>query len=115
MPKAISAASSSPATHSANRTRSMLKRFIVAFHREAIACATHRMDELHLERIVDLPPQVANIDIDDVRLVVDLVVPDMIGDQRAGEDMVRRSHQAFQDRILFGGQVDQLAAPLNST
>ena len=42
---------------------------------EAIADATHAVDQLELERVIDLRPQAAHGDIDDVGVAVEIHVP----------------------------------------
>src|SRR3990170_4308356 len=75
---------------------------------DSIAGAADGVDQLCGEGVVDLPSQVADVNIDNVRGVVKVVVPDVLGDHGAGEDLVGVARQVLQERVLFGRKVDAL-------
>src|SRR6266540_4273380 len=51
--------------------------------------------------------------VDQVRNVVELVVPDMLGNRLTGEDLVGVPHQEFKQAILLGREGDRLTAALD--
>src|SRR5579885_876812 len=75
-----------------------------------VAAAPDRVDQLALPPLVDLVPQVADVDVDDVREGVEIQVPDVLGDHGAGEHAARVAQEVLQQRVLLRGQLDPLAA-----
>src|SRR5438045_7638306 len=71
-----------------------------------IAHASHRMQELLLEPAIDLLPQAADEDVDDVRLRVEAVVPHVRQDHRLRDDLAGVAHQILEQRELARPQVD---------
>ena len=76
---------------------------------DPVAGAADGVDQLRGEGVVDLPPQVADVDVDDVGGVVKFVAPNVLGDHAAGEDLVGVPRQVLQERVLLGRKVDARA------
>src|SRR5260370_10324257 len=72
--------------------------------------AAYRVDERVAAR-VDLLAQVADVQLDHVRLAAEVVVPDPVQDLRLGQHPARVAHHEAQQLELGGGQVDQVAGP----
>ena len=70
------------------------------------------MDE-RLAPSVDLLTQVADVQLDDVGLATEVVVPDAVQDLCLAQYPARVAHQEAQQLELGGGQVDQLPAAAN--
>src|SRR5258708_39524259 len=58
------------------------------------------------EALVDLVTQVVNVDIHDIGESVQVVAPDRVNDLCAREYPAWMAHQVFQQRKLFGRQLD---------
>src|SRR5882724_1763492 len=69
--------------------------------------AADRMDERVTAR-VDLLAQVADVQLDSVRLAAEVVVPDPVQDLRLGQHPARVAHHEAQQLELGSGQVDQV-------
>ena len=55
--------------------------------------------------------QIADIDLDDVALAAEVVLPDSIENHLTRKDLARMQHQQFEQHIFLGGQLnDALAA-----
>src|SRR5260221_3181616 len=62
------------------------------------------------EALVDLVTQVVNVDIHDIGECVQVVAPDCVNDLCAREYPAWMGHQVFQQRKLFGRQLDDATA-----
>jgi hypothetical protein len=70
------------------------------------------LDQLARVGVVQPPPEVADVDVDHVGLVRELVVPAVLGDHRPSEDAAGVAHQVFEDAELLVGEGDlPLGAP----
>src|SRR3954466_15830411 len=78
---------------------------------EAIAGAAHRLELRDAERAVDLVAQVADVDVDDVRAVLVVVVPGVLEQLVAREDLAGVAHERLQELELLGRQVYLAVAP----
>src|SRR5579863_8615908 len=79
----------------------------------AVADASHCMDELHEERVVDLAPQVPYVDVDDIGDSLKTLIPNVIQDHSPGQHAIRRRQQVLQQRIFLVRQLDTLAAAVH--
>src|SRR5262245_59852171 len=75
---------------------------------QPVAVATERLDDRWLARFVELAPQVADINVDNVGLAVELPAPDVLGDLRPAERQSRMAQQAFEHGELAWRQHDCL-------
>src|SRR5690349_11220000 len=63
-----------------------------------------------LERLLaELRAQAADVDVDDVRVALVRVVPDVIDEPPPRERLARVAHEVLQDRELLGGELERLA------
>ena len=71
-----------------------------------VADEAHRVDQRRTE-LVELLAQVADVRLEDVRVAVEVVVPDMIEDLRLGQHPARVEHEEAQQVELGRGQLDR--------
>src|SRR5690242_8940966 len=76
---------------------------------EDIAGTPHGMDH-RLATGVDLLTQVGDVELDDVDLAAEVVVPDPVEDLELAQDPTGVAHEEAQQLVLRGGQRDQLAS-----
>src|SRR6478609_7068228 len=76
---------------------------------EDIAHASHGVDH-RLTAGVDLLAQVGDVELDDVRLAAEVVVPDAVEDLRLGQVPLGVAHEVAQQLELGRGQLDRRAA-----
>ena len=79
--------------------------------REAVAGAAHGLDRRAAERPVELVAQVADVDLDDVRVALEVVVPDVVEDVALRHDLALAAQQVLEQRELARRQVDSAPAP----
>jgi hypothetical protein len=60
--------------------------------------------------LVDFLAQATDVDIDDVGLRIEMIVPDMLQQHRAGNHMADVTHQVFEQSELARQHLDRLAA-----
>src|SRR5690349_23661886 len=77
---------------------------------QAITGAAHGLELRHAERAIDLVAQVADVDVDDVRAVLVVVVPRVLEQLVAGEHLARVAHERLQELELLGRQVHLVVA-----
>src|SRR5687767_5214757 len=92
--------------HSVSRARTVSSIAIVLVYAEGISRAAARLYELHWMTIVDLPAQPLDINLDEVRYRVKVVVPDMLRDVAAADDLRLPTRQILEQRVLLRGQLD---------
>src|SRR3954452_6362950 len=71
---------------------------------QAVAGAAHRLELRDAERTVDLVAQVADVDVDDVRAVLVVVVPGVLEQLVAREHLARVAHEGLQELELLRRQ-----------
>src|SRR5664279_4575548 len=77
---------------------------------EDITEAPHRVDH-RFPSGVDLLPQVRDVQLDDVRLPTEIVVPHPVQDLRLGHHPLRVAHEEAQQFEFGRGEADQVVAP----
>src|SRR5918993_1549418 len=77
---------------------------------QPIAVAAQRLDERRRARLVELAPQIADIDVDDVAFAVELPAPHPLGDLRAAQGLAGMAQQILEDGELSWCQRDRLGA-----
>src|SRR5262245_11569601 len=75
---------------------------------EDITHAAHGVDQGMPEGLVDLRAEAADVDVDDVGPAVEVHVPYLLGDQRAGEDVSHVPRQEREQEELLGREVQAL-------
>ena len=69
-------------------------------------------DQPRLAAGVDLAPEIADVDVDDVGLRQKFVVPDVLEQHRASDDLVGPAHEVFEQLELAWQEIDApVAAP----
>src|SRR5512132_3936176 len=91
---------------------SRLTRSPAAVGPQAIASPANRLDRVESEGTVDLLPQVADVDVDDVRAVVVAVVPGVLEQFEPRQDLAGAAHEGLEQRELLRRELDRrVAAP----
>src|SRR5688572_13794344 len=108
------AAARTPTYQSVSRVRTVSIIQRVARSLDGVAGTAARLNEPDGEAVVDLAPQPLDIDLDQIRHRVEAVVPDMLGDVGAPEDLSLTLHQVFEERVLLGRQLNGAARPLDA-
>src|SRR5262249_37133557 len=68
------------------------------------------MQEGAVKATIDLAPEIADVDIDDIGITKEVKVPDVLGNLRAGEHVPGMAHEIFQEGELPRAQFDQAPA-----
>src|ERR1700682_6123718 len=92
MPAAVNQSTSAPKMDSRERT---------ALRLQHITDAADRVDELLIERIVHFPPEPSDGHIDNVRIGIEVHVPDLLGDDRARQHLTGTANQEREQRELL--------------
>src|ERR1044071_2260352 len=103
---AIALTTNSVAYHSARRSPNAP---VDVLSTEDITDAPHGVQQLALERLVDLVAQTAHQHVDDVGLRIECVLPDVRQDHRLGDDATGVAHQVFEQAELARPQLDRTA------
>src|SRR5216684_4489884 len=69
-----------------------------------------RVNQLDLAFAVDDAAEAADVDLDQVREGIEIVVPDVLGDLFAAHDPAGIYREIFEQRVLLGGQGQLVAA-----
>ena len=80
---------------------------------EHVALAPASQDQRRVEALVDLVPQVADVDVHDVRGALVVLVVQVLPDHRPRHDLAGVEREELQQGVLLGRQVDRLAGPLD--
>src|SRR4051812_6838004 len=73
---------------------------------QPVAGSPDRLDGLDAERAVDLLAQVTDVDVDDVRAILVVVVPGVLEEREAVEHLTGPPHQRLEQRVLLRRQRD---------
>src|SRR5581483_1202435 len=80
--------------------------------RQAVADEAHCLDGVAAEGLVDPLSKVADVDLDDVGVSLEAVVPHVLEDLGLGDDVAGLAHQVLEEGELTGGESDlDLAHP----
>jgi hypothetical protein len=71
------------------------------------------MEKLRFKFLVDLIPKMRNMDINDIRRGIKVVVPDLLRDHGSGNDLAWVSYEEFKKGIFFGGKFNLDFFPKN--
>src|SRR5437660_12039411 len=74
---------------------------------QALAIAAQRLDNRRRAGLVELAPEVADVDVDDVGLAVEFPAPHPLGDLRAAERLPGMAQQVFEHGELARRQHDR--------
>src|SRR5262245_59791778 len=94
------------------KTRSRMERGTrsTAVGREPVPGSPDGLDRLAAERLVDLLAQPADVDLHDVRVAVELEVPDVREDVGLRDDLPAVAHEELEDGELARRERDLLVA-----
>src|SRR6185437_13780304 len=73
-----------------------------------VAAAAHRMNEVPALFAVDLPPQVVDVHVHDVRERVQWLVPDVLADHLSRNHPTHVAHEVFEQRVFLLRELDSL-------
>src|SRR5574341_917628 len=111
--KAVRITASRRMYHAVRRSRmenSQRMNASVCLVADSVAGAPHSLDQLVLETLVNLAPQVTDVDIHHVRFGVEVEVPHVLGNLGAGEKPPRMANEVFEQAVFFGRQRDALVS-----
>src|SRR5258708_7847529 len=94
----------------AGRLRRGLWREVIIRRIERVSHATYSVDELWIERIVDLCAQTTDGHINDVAVAVEIHVPYLRRNQRTRQNFTLSACQQFEQRELLAGEIDALTS-----
>src|SRR6202140_2637306 len=124
MPAATSSTASTAVYHAVRRPRIESKLMAsgsrpaccrrVSSRLENVAGATDRVDQFRIALAVDDPPQPADVDLDEVREGIELVVPNVLGDLLAPHDPAGVHSQELQQTVLLGREQQLVPAARNA-
>ncbi len=75
---------------------------------QPIAGAANRLQRVATERLVDLAPQPAHVDVDDVGAVLVGEVPRVLEQVEAGQNLAGPAHEGLEQGELLRGERDRL-------
>src|ERR1700694_103995 len=84
-------------------------RMLSTLRAHHVTHAAHRMDQLGLAALIDLLPEARDHDVHDVRAGIEVVIPGVLGDQRARHHAPVMPHQILEDRVLLRRELDPFA------
>src|SRR3954451_19835443 len=84
----------------ANARRKPTLRASLTSFMDRVPGAAHGLDQLRLARPVDLGTQTADVGVDDAALGVEMKVPDLLQEHRAGDDAPGMPHQVLEQHEL---------------
>src|ERR671932_240050 len=98
---------------SASRTRSgsLDHRDARSAIRDPVSGAADGLDRGAIERPIDLRAHVADMDVDDVGVVIERPVPDVLDQVRSADHLATVPHQVREDLELLRRQLDRMVAP----
>src|SRR4051812_38329209 len=76
---------------------------------------THRSQQRPLRVRLDLLPQLADVYIHNIRLRIEMIVPDVLQQHGAGHHLAGVAHQVLEELELLGLQRDRAGAPRSLT
>src|SRR5207245_5652813 len=77
---------------------------------QGVTASSDRVDQLAVLSAVDLVTQVVDIHVNDVGECIEVLIPYVLGDHRAGQHAAGIAHQVFQEGVFLGRQLDAPAA-----
>src|SRR5262245_21615313 len=97
--------------HSVNLTRMLLNiREVGDLGRQHIALTASRMNQRLIRALINLASETLDINIDDIGKGIEVLIPNVLGDLLATEDLTLMKHQQLKQGILFRGEFDDVLA-----
>src|SRR5271166_993062 len=79
--------------------------------RQAVADAAHGLQRGPPEGLVDLAPQVADVDLDDVGVALEVLTPDVRHDLALVDRLAREAHEVLEERELPRSELHLVVTP----
>src|SRR5690606_31518654 len=95
----------------ASRKVEVLRSLISGTQR--VSRTSHRVQERLIEILVDLGPEARNMDVDHIRLRIEMIFPDILEQHGPGDHLPRMFHQIFEEPEFARLKVDFLALARN--
>src|SRR5260370_39182129 len=97
--------------HSVNLTRMLLNiREVGSLGRQHVTLAPSCVDQRLIRAMIDLPAQAHYVDIYDVGKGIEVLVPNVLGNLTAAEDLTLVKHQQLEQGIFLRGEFDEAIA-----
>ena len=84
---------------------------ISCFH--DVTYATQGMQQFFRMALVDLLSEVVDVDINDIRKCIKIIVPHMLGNHGPGQHLALVAHKILEEAIFFAGKVNLPASPVD--
>src|SRR4029078_4962445 len=97
------------ARYVSERRKVVVRKSLVSAVTDGVAGASDRVQEGIAEILVDLGPEAGNMDVDDIRLRVEMIVPYVLEQHGARYHLARVLHQIFEEEELAGLQHNRFA------
>src|SRR5262245_6934005 len=104
------AARQNPPISVSARRNGVDSRSLVRAVTDHVSRSAHRMQQRLGEALVDLAPQSRNVHIDNVGLRIEVIVPDVLEQHGARDNLTGMLHQVFEQAKFARLQHDRLAA-----
>src|SRR3981081_504554 len=93
--------------HSVNLTRMLLNiREVGNFGRQHITLAASSVNQRLLRAVINLPAETLYIDVDDVGKGIEVLVPNVVGNLSAAQDLTLVKHQQLEQCIFLRSEFD---------
>src|SRR5271165_6877791 len=92
------------------RRKAVARKSLASAVTNHISGATHSADQRRVEIPVDLGPEPGDVHVDDIRLGIEMIVPDMLEQHGPGDDLAGVLHQVFEKAKFARLQDDLFAA-----
>src|SRR5205085_12241462 len=96
-------------------TRSVIEARISIALAEPVARAAHRVQDRPLEPLLQLAPQAADMDVDDVGPRIEMIVPHLLEQHRPGHHPPLVAGEIFEQPVFPRLQIDLPPRPLHRT
>src|SRR5205085_10402116 len=85
-----------------------------ALGREHVARSSHCVEERLFEALVELSSEPADVDVNDVRARIEMIIPDLLQKHCAGDDASLVARKIFEQQIFARLKVELLARALHN-
>src|SRR6185369_5270912 len=77
---------------------------------EPIAAAAYGVNQRRCRALVNLPPEVTDVNVDQIHQGVTVVLPQMLAEVDAAHHLPGMTHQCLEDRVLLGREAESAPA-----
>jgi hypothetical protein len=71
------------------------------------------MEQFWLKILVNLVPEMGNVDVNKIGRGIEVVIPDLFRDHSPGDDLARVSHEEFKKGVFLRREFDLCPFPKN--